>query len=281
MKISEALAYGQEKLKEAEIPTASLDARILLCEALSFSREKLISSYNDSISEDKQNYYNFLIERRLVREPVSKIVGVKEFWGMDFEVTQDVLDPRPDSEIIIEAVLKSFPQKDYPYRVCDLGVGSGCLIISLLKEYPKSLGVGVDISNEALAVAKKNAEKNKIDNRLSLFFSNWCASIYDRFDVVVSNPPYIAEKDKFFLEREVYGFDPHQALFGGEDGLDCYRAIAGSLKNILKSDGCAFIEIGYNQRDDVVQIMESNALTLKGEYNDLAGITRCLVFSNK
>ena len=221
------------------------------------------------------------ISRRLTGEPVAKIIGQKGFWSLDLEVSKDTLDPRPDSETIIEAVLKHFPDKKANLRILDLGTGSGCLLLALLTEYQNATGIGIDVSISALKVAQKNVDKYA-PNRAKLLCrswvdSNWWADL-GGFDVVVSNPPYIPTADIAFLDKDVKDFDPIQALDGGADGLDDYRRLSGKIEQVLKQNGLIFFEIGQGQYMDVTAIMEKKGFKLAGFYHDLGQIIRVLVF---
>ena len=214
---------------------------------------------------------NSFISRRLAGEPVAKIIGKKGFWKDDFFVSKDVLDPRPDSETLIEAVLEKFPDKNQTLRILDLGTGSGCLLLSLLGEYKDATGVGIDISEKALAIAKQNkgnkaAEFIRRDMRQDL-------SDLGQFDIMISNPPYIPTAEIQTLERDVKDYDPLLALDGGADGLDFYRALA---KQHLAP--ALFIEIGKDQEQQIIPLFEQQGWQFVQSWKDLGGITRVLEF---
>ncbi len=237
----------------------------------------IISSEREILSSTVKDVQEGL-KRRLDGEPVSRIFGENEFWGIPFKVTPDVLDPRVDTEIIVDAAIKKFIG-DPPEAVLDLGTGSGCLIISLLTEWPKAQGVGVDVCKKALAVAGENARINKIEKRLKLVQSNWGDSVKGKFDVIVSNPPYIANHEMPNLPKEVKNYDPILALSGGEDGLNCYRLIIKEIKNLLKRDGVCFFEVGFSQADDVTRLVEDSGLSVDAIHPDTAGIPRVVEIS--
>ena len=222
------------------------------------------------------------IKRRQKGEPVAKIIGSKGFWTLDLAVSNQTLDPRPDSETIISAVLKNYPDKQAPLRILDLGTGSGCLLLALLSEYPNATGIGLDASMSALQVAQKNVDKYAPD-RAKLVCQNWDLPDWWKdlggFDIVVCNPPYIPTNDIEKLDKDVKDFDPIQALDGGQDGLDEYRSLSESVLEVLKQKGLIFFEIGQGQETDVIDIMQAQKLHLKASYEDLAGILRVLVFS--
>ncbi|MBP5343694.1 MAG: peptide chain release factor N(5)-glutamine methyltransferase [Alphaproteobacteria bacterium] len=223
-------------------------------------------------AKDETELKNF-IQRANVGEPIAKIIGHKGFWKGDFIVSEDVLDPRPDSETLIEAVLATFPNKNMPLRFLDLGTGSGCLIISLLQEYPNAHGVAIDVSQKALSIARQNAQDLPID-----FIQ---ADMRDlpkklgKFDVVISNPPYIPHQDIETLDVAVKNYDPILALDGGEDGLDFYRAL--SQLTLTKN---LFAEIGQGQEQSIIDIMQKQNWTYQKSWKDLGGITRVLYFKN-
>jgi release factor glutamine methyltransferase len=270
----EAAAY----LKEQGISSHKLDARLLLQHVLNQPTEFLLREPDHQCTQDQIATYEQLLHRRAEREPVSKIIGVREFWGLPFKVTQDVLDPRPDSETLIEAVRNTLPDSNQVYYILDMGVGSGCLLLSLLKEYPQATGVGVDMSSAALAVAQHNANALGLTQRVQFMQTSWGQDLTGQFDIIVSNPPYIPHQIIETLEQEVKQFDPVSALDGGEDGLDCYRQLAPEIVRLLKPDGYVFIEIGQGQERDVESIFENSGLKILSWKKDLQGIARCGVF---
>ena len=219
------------------------------------------------------------IRRIKLGEPVSKIIEERGFWALDFKVSKDVLDPRSDSETIIETVLKYFSDKAASLDILDIGSGSGCLLISLLYEYQNAKGIGVDVSERALNVAVHNA---KGYNALFLkkdFYQSDFVNDLPLFDIIVSNPPYIKTKDIETLDKNVRLYDPLIALDGGEDGLDAYRALSKTIKYLLKRDGKVFFEIGQGQENDVKKIMKDEGYTFLEQWTDLGKIVRVLVFS--
>lgn len=219
------------------------------------------------------------IKRRLAHEPISKIIGKKGFWKSEFITSTDVLDPRPDSETLIEAVLKHCPQKEY--RILDIGTGSGCLLFSLLDEYPDAFGVGIDKSSKALAVAIKNQQNRSAELIEKDFFMDEWYQDLGTFDIVISNPPYIPSEDILILEPDVREYDPMMALDGGEDGLNAYRAISKNILNLLNDNGFLFLEIGIHQANAVIDIFINQGLTHLDTIRDLSGIERILTFQKK
>ena len=218
------------------------------------------------------------IRRRLAHEPVSKIIGRRGFWKSDFITTKDVLDPRPDSETIIEAVLKNYPDKGKPYRILDIGTGSGCLLFSVLDEYPNATGIGLDISEKALSVAEQNRQgRSATLIKADLYAASWTKDLGE-FDIVLSNPPYIPTDELSGLAPDVRLYDPKEALDGGADGLNAYRTLAQKMKGILASGGKAFLEVGQGQADTVRELGMKNGLTTPAIYRDFGGIDRVVVW---
>ncbi len=275
---AQLLEWGVRRLEEAEIESAVIDARLLLEHALGVTREALLQN-EVAISDSHVVLYDALIARRLQFEPVSRIIGHRDFWKHRFTVTPATLDPRPDSETVIEAVLKYVPQTDAPIGILDLGTGTGCLLLSLLGEYPQALGVGVDQSEDALKVARGNALRLEMAERAMFERSDWCSNVRGTFDVIVANPPYVAEKDRFNLMPDVRDYDPPAALFGGADGLDAYRAILPALRAHMTPSSLAFFEIGAGQEADVESLAASYGYRFVALSHDLAGIGRVVVLA--
>jgi len=281
MKISDALSQARLNLDSQGVSSSKLDSLILLSHTLSFSKEQIIFNPDFELSLAQQQVFFDLIVRRLQREPVSQIIGKREFFGEDFFVSKDVLDPRPDSESLIELILKKFPDRSQKLKILELGTGSGCLIITLLKSYGAAVGTGIDISAEALKISQKNSEFCQVHKRLNLQKSDLFAevNILEKFDLIISNPPYIASEEIEKLEPEVKNFEPRIALDGGLDGLSFYRRIAADAKNFLEKNGKIFLEIGFGQKEKVVEIFIKNGFLLIDSKLDLSGIPRVLEFS--
>lgn len=269
----EALAVAQTRLAEAGVETPALDAKLLLLFAESLETAALMADPDAPMAAPKA--FEAAIKRRCTREPVSKILGYRDFWAHRFAVSPDVLDPRPDTETLIEAVLEQSP-KEGNARILDLGTGSGCILLTLLEEYPAATGIGVDVSQAALAVAKRNAEAMKLTHRAEFLSSDWFMALDETFDLVVSNPPYISTLEKTSLSPEVIDWDPEAALFAGMDGLQAYREIADGLAAVLKPDGTAFFEIGQGQGDAVADLFKNVGFKRISSRFDLGGIERCI-----
>lgn len=279
MKISDLLAQAKNQLENSGVSNSKLDSLVLLTHALSFSKEQVIFNPDLEIPANQVEKFFSIIDRRCNREPVSHIIGKREFYGYDFFVTKDTLDPRPDSESLIELVEKKIPQKNLAFEILEIGTGSGCLIITLLKLYQAAIGDGVDISNNALEICKQNAQNQEVANRLTLKKSDLFAAISDKkFDLIISNPPYIPSSDINNLQEEVKNFEPHLALDGGSDGLNFYRKIAKRAGEFLKDQGRVIVEIGYGQEKSVQEIFTAEKFIFEETKNDLAGIARALSF---
>jgi release factor glutamine methyltransferase len=213
----------------------------------------------------------------IAHEPLSRIIGRREFWGLEFMLSGDTLDPRPESETVVEAVLARLPDRTGAYRFLDLGTGTGCLLLALLSEFPRAIGVGIDIAAGAARTARRNAELLGLGGRAHFVVGDWVRAVAGGFDAVVANPPYIATPAVARLAPEVRNHDPHRALDGGADGLLAYRAIAVDLHRLLLSGGIFAAEIGQGQADSVAAILVQNGLAIDGLAHDLAGIVRCVV----
>ena len=218
-----------------------------------------------------------MLDRMRAREPLSRIVGRREFWGLEFLLSADTLDPRPESETIVEAVLARLLDGDRTYRFLDLGTGSGCLMLALLSEYPAASGIGVDIAPDAARTARDNAERLGIGRRAQFVVGNWASALTGRFDAVVANPPYIEQEAIADLPREVRQYDPIRALDGGADGLAAYRAIAADLHRLLPAGGFFATEIGIGQAEAVGKNPEAIRPLLGRWSPDLAGIDRVVI----
>lgn len=238
---------AKERLKEAGIDQPAIDARLMLEVAAGVSRTDIITDPYRELTAEQVATLDEYLERRARREPVSHIIGRKGFWKILLSVTKDVLTPRPETEVIVDEVLKAFPET-MAFNLLDLGVGSGSMLMAILAERPAAKGLGIDISEEALAVARENAANLDLDNRLALMRGDWTTGLGDAsFDVVVSNPPYIPTADIETLQPEVRDHEPRLALDGGPDGLDAYRALAPEILRVLKPGGLFCVEIGFDQ----------------------------------
>lgn len=269
---------GRMILERAGIDTAGLDARLLLLSAAGLRHETMIAEPHMQVSNDAADAYREMVARRARGEPVSRILGEREFYGRMFAVTAATLDPRPDTETLVEEALSQIAGREGP-RILDLGTGTGALIVTLLAECPGASGVASDVSAEALAAARANAGRHGVLSRLRLIEADWFQGIEGRFDLIVSNPPYIPAGEIAGLSREVKEFDPHGALVGGADGLAAYRMIAAGAKAQLAAGGVVAVEIGEGQGIEVKEVFRTHGFVKASERQDLAGRMRCLAFS--
>jgi release factor glutamine methyltransferase len=254
---------------------SSLEARMLIKHVTGLNDADLISMDSITLSEQQKSQLDDMIAQRLKERPISKIIGYKEFYGRDFIVTDDVLDPRPDSETLIEAVLEHVPLKEN-IKIVDLGTGSGCLILTLLAELPNAKGVATDISPKALEVAQKNACQLGVSDRVELIESNWFEQVEGKYDVIVTNPPYIESEVVPTLDKNVRDFDPILALDGGADGLLPYKMILPQVKKYLKTGGMIAFEHGYDQCGRIKRLIEKEGFSQIRAHQDLGGEDRVL-----
>jgi release factor glutamine methyltransferase len=274
--IGAALARCRTALAAADTESPGLEARLLVSAALGVTSEQIIAWPERTVADDGGARLAELLRRRLAHEPMSHILGRREFWSLDFAVTPDVLTPRPDSETLVTAVLDYIAERSRALSLLDLGTGSGCLLLSLLSELPAAKGVGIDISEAALDVARRNAVALHLAGRADFRRGDWVQSIGERFDIVVSNPPYIARGDLAGLPAEVR-LEPVLALDGGPDGLAAYRALAAKLGRVVVPGGLVALEIGEGQATDVEGILIAAGLEPVGRRADLSGIVRCIL----
>jgi release factor glutamine methyltransferase len=271
--------------EEAGIDTPALDARLLIGHALSLNHTALATSSDRVLTRDEREAIAQLVARRVTGEPVARIVGEKEFWGLPLKLSPAALVPRPDTETLVEAALAAIDadkRRADNLLIADLGVGSGAILLALLHELPNAFGIGTDRSAEALATARGNADALGLSNRTSFAMMDFGAALDRKFDLVVSNPPYIASADMAELARDVREHDPHLALDGGADGLNAYRAIAGQAPDLLRDQGTIVVEIGLGQTADVRAIFgHGGILEMTASRADLAGITRALTFRRR
>lgn len=270
------MSSATDKLAASNIENPETDIRLIVQHTLQISHAKFVSSLNRVLTDAEVKTLDGMIARRAAREPVSRIIGTRGFWKSEFKLSPQTLDPRPDSETLIEAALKYSDAP--PATILDLGTGTGCLLLSLLQEYPKATGLGIDISEEAAATARENAVALNLADRASFLatdWNDWQASA--PFDLVISNPPYIAPDEMAGLEPEVTKYDPVTALVGGDDGLECYRSIAALLPRALKKGGLVVLEIGHMQAEAVKSILALSDIAVIQTLTDLGGSDRAVV----
>jgi release factor glutamine methyltransferase len=278
--VDEAQRILSKSFALAGIDSGMTDARALIGAALRLSRAQLLAQSDRLLEPREIAAIDALAARRMKREPVSRILGRKEFWSLMLDVTPDVLVPRPDTETLIEAALDYVVRGGLrlePLRILDIGTGTGALMLALLQELPNARGVATDVSVAALHVARGNAERLKLASRCSFVACNLADGVQGRFDLIVSNPPYIARGAIALLDPEVRDFDPRLALDGGADGLDAYRAIAASVPPLLAPGGRLIVELGVGQAPPVTALFEAAKFIVLSVRNDLGGIARALI----
>jgi release factor glutamine methyltransferase len=275
MNISNLLANGSKILKSNDIKTHVLDSELILSDILKSQREKLIINSNQSVSEKVINNFNKLILRRTKKEPIAYILKKREFWSKDFFVNQNTLIPRPETELLCEQLIKIFKGKSINFL--DIGTGTGCILLTILSEINEAKGIGLDISKKAIDVAKRNSKNLNLTSRAK-FFTRSLEEIYGyKFDLVVSNPPYIKSIDLKNLQEDVRKFEPKIALDGGKEGLDVIKKVIYKSKTILKKLGLLALEIGYGQHYKVSQILKKQGFKEELLIRDYRNNVRCIV----
>jgi release factor glutamine methyltransferase len=271
------IAAATGALSAAGFQDARRHARQLVAAALAISQSDLFGHPDQPVDEHQIKRIWIMIGRVLEDEPLSRIVQRREFWGLQFALSADTLDPRPETEAVVEATLRRIADRHADIHFLDLGTGTGCLLLALLSEFPKALGVGIDIAEGAVRTATYNAAALGFANRALFFVSDWGTAIAGKFDAIVTNPPYLATEEFMLLPRAVACHDPSKALDGGEDGLQAYRAIARDLPRLLADGGIFATEVGVGQADAVAEVVTAYGLVFDGDEKDLRGISRCLI----
>ena len=280
MNIFEAIKKGNYVLKKNKIKSFNLDSEILMSKVLQKNRIDVILNPNKKLSDKEIILYNNLIEQRSKKIPIAYIIGKKHFWKYEFFVTKDVLIPRPDTEIIVEQTLKLTKNKSR-IKILDIGIGSGCMLLSILKERKSFYGTGIDICKKTLNICNFNAKKLNLIGRIKLFKSdvdNFCCG---KYDLVISNPPYIKMFDLKYLEKDVYDYEPRLALDGGSDGLLKIKKVICNSYKFIKKNGILILEIAFNQTDKVKRILRENGYYIKDVVKDLANNDRCIISIKK
>ena len=275
--VAAALDAAAARLRVSGIEGARRDARLLLAAAIDAGPEQVMAWPERRLNFEEQGCFEAMIDRRARREPVSRILGRRGFWSFELAVTPEVLDPRPDSETLVQAVLERCPDRTARLEILDLGTGGGCLLLALLSELPRARGLGVDISAAALQVARENAESLGLSRRARFRRGDWAAGLNGAWQVIVSNPPYITEGEIAGLAPEVAHYDPPLALRAGPDGLASYRALAPYLSHLLAPDGIVALELGAGQADAAEAMLRAVGLEPIGRRRDLGGFERCLL----
>jgi len=275
MNVLELINIGSKQLRERKIATHILDSEILLSRILNESREKVLTNLSQKVSEKKILTFKKYLERRSKNEPIAYILEEKEFWSKKFLVSKDTLIPRPETELMVEKLIINFLNKKV--SILDIGTGSGCIIISLLNNLIRSCGIGIDISKKAILIAKKNRAQFNLDNRLKFLNKSFEKVFNQKFDLIVSNPPYIESKDIKNLSEDVKKFEPRIALDGGNDGLDLIKKVIYKSRKIIKRNGTLALEIGNEQIKKVSKILLDNNFRIKEVIKDYKNNVRCVI----
>ena len=279
MQILELINFGSSVLKNNNIFTHKLDSEILLSKVLKKSREELLINLNQQVSSKKVDQFNSLVERRSTKEPIAYILKEKEFWSKNFIVNRNTLIPRPETELMVEEIVKIFKNRNI--FVLDMGTGTGCILLSIISELKNAKGIGVDVSNKAIKIANQNLNKHKLSHKIK-FIRKSLSEIYNhKFDLVVSNPPYIITKDMKNLDDDVKRFEPKLALDGGNDGLDVIKKVIYKSKSTLKINGLLALEIGNEQYKKVSKILKRNNFKIKYLIKDYQVNIRCILSTLK
>jgi release factor glutamine methyltransferase len=276
MNIQSALTEGLNILRNKSILSAKLDSEILMAKALGKKREYIILNNDKIIKEQNLEYFKQLVQERATRKPIAYLLKKKSFWNSEFYVNKNTLIPRPDTEIILEQVLKFTKNKNY-LNILDIGVGSGCILLSILKERKNFYGTGIDISRNSLDICKMNAKKLLLDRRVKFFKSDVDKFAIGKYDLIVSNPPYISRCDLKYLENDVIKFEPKLALDGGLDGLSVIRKVIKKSSELLKKNGKFILEIGFDQKNKVIKLLNNRGFYINSTVKDLANNDRCII----
>jgi len=276
MNIENTLNHGINILKASNIPNPYLDSQILLSESINKDKKHIILNLKETLNSKQLANFNSFIERRKKGEPIAYLLNKKEFWNDEFYVNKDVLIPRPDTELIIEQVLKIYSKKSQ-LQVLDIGTGSGCILLSILKERSNFYGTGIDISKTSINVSKFNAKKLKLTNRTRFVHSSVDNFKIGKYDLIVSNPPYIELLNLKYLEKDVVNFEPKLALSGGFDGFSKIRKVINKASNLIKKNGKFILEIGFNQKNRVKEILKKEGFYANKSIKDYGNNDRCII----
>jgi release factor glutamine methyltransferase len=276
--VQEILQKNYKDLLNHNIQTAKIDSEVILANILNTTRINLITKQDVTLNKEQEDLFSKLVERRKQKEPVAYILNKKEFWNESYFVDKRVLIPRPETEILIDLLLKKIKDKNKTYKVLDLGCGSGCLLISFLKEMHKSQGIGVDISSNALEVAKKNIELHNLNNRAKLMKLDLLTlHTKDKFDIIFSNPPYLSSSDYAKLSDDVKNFEPKQALVGGFNGVLYYKKIIVLSQSALKKNGYLALELGDRQYRIISKLLQDHSFRILDKYQLINKEIRCIL----
>jgi len=276
MNIENILNEGTNSLQKSKVPNPQLDSEILLSSSIKKDKKHIILNPKELLSLEQSEKFKALIERRKKGEPIAYIINKKDFWKDEFFVNKDVLIPRPDTELIIEQVLK-ISSKEQQLQILDIGIGSGCILLSILKERPNFYGTGMDISKKSINVSKFNAKQLNLINRVKFFHSSVDNFTIGKYDIVVSNPPYIELLNIKYLEKDVVNFEPKLALSGGLDGFSKIRKVINKTRALIKKNGKFILEIGFNQKNKVKKMLKEEGFYVNKSIKDYGNNDRCII----
>jgi len=276
MNIQSAIIEGANILKSKSIQTAKLDTEILMAKAIGEDRKYIILNNNKNLKEKNLKYFQKLINERSNRKPIAHLTNKKFFWNYEFFITSDTLIPRPDTELIIEQILNLTKYKN-KISILDIGIGSGCILLSILKERKNFYGTGIDISKNCLNISKINATNLKVDNRVKFYKSDVDKFTQGKYDLIVSNPPYINKHNLKYLEKEIVNFEPKLAFDGGLDGLSEIRKVIKKSSELIKKNGKFILEIGFDQKNNVTNLLKEKGFYINSTLKDFANNDRCIV----
>ena len=275
MEILKLINHGSKQLKNKNIFTHRLDSEILLSNILNKTREELLINLNKKVTPDKVVKFNKLVKRRSLKEPIAYILKTKEFWSKNFLVNSNVLIPRPETELMVDKIVAIFKNKNI--FILDIGTGTGCILLSVISELKDSKGIGIDVSHKAIQTAAKNQNKHNLNNNTKFFKKSLEDIHHSKFDLIVSNPPYVMRKDIKNLDDDIKKFEPKLALDGGNDGLDVIKKVIYKSKSILKIKGMLALEIGNEQFNRVSKILRENKFRTKHLVKDYRDNIRCIL----
>ena len=276
MNIENILDKASKQLNSLNINNANLDCEVLLSNTISKDREYLILNLKQNLDKKYIDFFYNLIERRKKGEPVAYLINKKEFWKETFYVNKDVLIPRPDTEHLIEVVIK-YTDEDSKLHILDIGTGSGCILLSILSERKKFNGTGIDISKKSINISRYNAKKLKLGNRAKFYISDVDNFLIGKYDVIISNPPYIEKLSLKYLDRNVINFEPKLALDGGKDGFSEIIKVINKSSALIKKNGVFILEIGYNQKNKAIQMLKNKGFYIKKVLKDYSKNDRCII----
>ena len=276
MNVNLAISQGSKILMENSIPNSQLDSEILMAKSINKNRKYILLNSNININQMNLNNFFKLIDKRSTGNPVAYLTNKKFFWNSEFFISNDVLIPRPDTELLVENILRLTRQKN-KIKILDIGVGSGCILLSILKERKNFYGTGIDISKKCLNISRINADNLKVGSRLKLYKSNVDKFNFGKYDLIVSNPPYINKCKLKYLDKDVAVYEPRLALDGGLDGISEIRKVIKKSSELIKKKGIFILEIGYDQKNKVINLLKKEGFYINSVEKDLANNDRCIV----